>query len=87
MLTAFMNEWYEETQPWVNAVLKTAAAESAANRELLSGWIDTWQASAREAVAALLSELGGDPQLLAHLDEAFAQRLSKLGLVGMEAAA
>jgi hypothetical protein len=67
--------------------LKTAAAESAANRELLSGWIDTWQIPAREAIAALLAELGGDPQLLAHLDEAFTQRRTKLGLVSMEAVA
>lgn len=86
MLTAFMSEWYDETQPWVNSVLKTAAAESPANRELLVGWIATWQVPAREAIAALLAELGSDPQQLEHLDEAFIKRLAKLGLIGMEVA-
>ncbi|VVQ25590.1 Phenol hydroxylase P1 protein [Pseudomonas fluorescens] len=87
MLTAFMSEWYDETQPWVNSVLKTAAAESPANRELLVCWIATWPVPAREAIAALLTALGSDPQQLAHLDEAFTKRLTKLGLIGMAVAA
>ena len=87
MLTAFMSEWYDETLPWVNSVLKTAAAESAANRNHLLRWIDTWQAPARKAIAALIAELGGDPGELMHLDAAFAQRLAKLGLQDGEVAA
>lgn len=87
MLTAFMSEWYDETLPWVNSVLKTAAAESVANRNHLLRWINTWQAPAREAIAALIAELGGDPLELVHLDAAFAQRLAKLGLQDGEVAA
>ncbi|MBM7456769.1 phenol hydroxylase P1 protein [Oceanisphaera litoralis] len=80
MLTAFMSEWFNETQPWVNSVLKTVAAESDANRELLSRWIETWQGPAREAVGVLIAESGGDARDLEQFDAAFAQRLTKIGL-------
>jgi phenol/toluene 2-monooxygenase (NADH) P1/A1 len=80
MLTAFMSEWFEETQPWINSVLKTLAAESQANRQHLLCWIDRWQPRARIAAAALLEALGENSHELERLDAGFALRLSKMGL-------
>lgn len=50
MLTAFMPEWHEETARWIDSVVKIAAAESEANRSLISGW---YQSYADKAQAAL----------------------------------
>jgi hypothetical protein len=38
MLTQFMSDWFDETRKWVDAVLKVAAAESDANRDVLTEW-------------------------------------------------
>ncbi len=46
MLTAFMPEWHEESAKWVDAVVKTAAAESDANRTLIAGWATACGAAA-----------------------------------------
>lgn len=51
MLTQFMSDWFDETQKWADAVLKTTAAESENNRSVLQGWIQTWS---HRAAAALL---------------------------------
>ncbi|ENU80530.1 hypothetical protein F975_01584 [Acinetobacter sp. ANC 3789] len=87
LLTAFMNEWFEETQPWVNSVLKTTAAESEHNRQQLISWIANWQGQARSAVLALLQAFDGDETDLELLDDLFAKRLSKIGLNLVEVAA
>lgn len=51
MLTAFMPEWHDESSRWVDAVVKTAAAESDANRTLIAGWAEAWAGRARAALA------------------------------------
>jgi phenol hydroxylase P1 protein len=51
MLTAFMPEWHDESARWIDAVVKVAAAESDANRQLVSGWVKTWADRAQEALA------------------------------------
>lgn len=51
MLTAFMPEWHEESVRWVDAVVKTAAAESAANRSLIASWARSWAERAQAALA------------------------------------
>ncbi|MDR2188620.1 MAG: aromatic/alkene monooxygenase hydroxylase subunit beta [Azonexus sp.] len=82
MLTQFMSDWSVETQKWVDAVLKTAAAESEHNRALLCDWTKAWSARAASAllpVAALA--LGGDATAV--VDEemaAFKTRLAKTGI-------
>jgi phenol hydroxylase P1 protein len=72
MLTRFQLEWFEESGKWVDAQIKTAAAESAENRALLEGWLGHWAGRAREALApvaqlaltehadAMLSEVAGE---------------------------
>jgi phenol hydroxylase P1 protein len=51
MLTAFIPEWHEESARWVDAVVKVAAAESEANRSLISGWYQAYAAQAQAALA------------------------------------
>jgi phenol/toluene 2-monooxygenase (NADH) P1/A1 len=51
MLTAFMPEWHDESARWVDAVLKVAAAESEANRVLISRWAEVWCERAQAALA------------------------------------
>lgn len=55
MLTEFMSEWFAEHARWVDAVVKVAAAESAQNKALISGWFATW----RDQAGAALKPLSG----------------------------
>ena len=84
MLTAFMPEWHDESARWVDAVVKTAAAESEANRLQISAWVQAWTERAQAALAPVarlaLGDAGGDA-----LDEAaarLAERCRKAGVRG-----
>jgi phenol/toluene 2-monooxygenase (NADH) P1/A1 len=83
MLTAFMPEWHDESARWVDAVVKTAAAESDANRSLIAQWVQAWGERARAALAPVAEmALGAAGQVA--LDEAgtlLEQRCRKAGLV------
>lgn len=83
MLTAFMTEWHAESAKWVDAQVKTAAAESDENRRLLSGWVRQWRGRAVEALAPVASlALGAQADgHLAGVVEQFDARCKKLGLV------
>jgi phenol hydroxylase P1 protein len=82
MLTAFMPEWHDESARWIDAVVKVAAAESAANRGLIAGWARTWAERAHAALLpvaeAALGEAG--QQALADARKALDARLAKAGL-------
>jgi phenol hydroxylase P1 protein len=58
MLTEFMRLWFAESQRWVDALLKTVVAESAANKSLVQGWVDHWR---HRSVEALLPLAGPGP--------------------------
>lgn len=60
MLTAFMPEWHEESARWIDAVVKTAAAESDANRALITAWVQAWTERAVEALTPVASLALGD---------------------------
>ncbi|MDD2610017.1 MAG: phenol hydroxylase [Giesbergeria sp.] len=51
MLTAFMPEWHTESNRWIDAVVKVAAAESADNQTLISGWLQRYADLAQAALA------------------------------------
>lgn len=51
MLTAFMPEWHAESARWIDAVQKTAAAESVANQQRIAGWVAAWTERAQAALA------------------------------------
>ncbi len=82
MLTAFMPEWHDESSRWVDAVVKTMAAESERNKAQLTRWLQSWEARATEALLPL-AELAFPASGAAMLDEAREQwrgRIAKLGL-------
>jgi phenol/toluene 2-monooxygenase (NADH) P1/A1 len=82
MLTAFMPEWHEESARWVDAVLKTAAAESEANRLQISRWAQAWTGRAQAALAPIAHLALGDvgQQALADARDALAERCRKAGI-------
>lgn len=59
-LTDYLMRWYEETAKWVDATVKTAAAESSENAALISSWTvkwrDLWVAALKPAVTAALGD-------------------------------
>ena len=82
MLTQFMTDWFDETKKWVDAVLKVAAAESEANREVLQGWCRHWgdrAAAALLPVAEIALGAAAD-EAVAEQIVAFKARLQKTGI-------
>ena len=82
MLTEFMDDWFAESIKWVDAYTRTAAAESPANKELISGWTKDWTARATEALTPLAGLMYFEDAQPA-LDEARARlqaRTTKAGL-------
>lgn len=82
MLTQFMNDWFDETRKWVDAVLRTAAAESHYNRDVLQEWTQKWSNRAASAMFPIVGLALG-----AHTDEvlgkemaAFKARVKKNGI-------
>jgi len=82
-LLDFPLRWQEETNRWVDSVVKTMAAESEANRQTLQGWVDgaraRWSAALAPLAAAVLGDAAG-AAALAEADAALGARLTKLGL-------
>lgn len=82
MICAFMPDWFAETSRWVDASIKTAAAESPQNAQLLADWTRGWLARATDAlepVATLALGEGAGPVLETVVD-AFRARVAKLGV-------
>ena len=82
MLTAFMPEWHDESARWIDAVVKVAAAESEANRQLIGGWARTWADRAQAALRPVAELALGEPGAAAATDarKALDARLAKAGL-------
>jgi phenol hydroxylase P1 protein len=82
MLTQFMNDWYEETRKWIDAVLKVAGAESEANRAQLARWLSHWEARAAEALGPVAAIALPDdaPDALDEARQALAERARKAGI-------
>lgn len=82
MLCSFMRDWFDETRKWVDATVKTMAAESGENTEALEEWVRNWSdraASALLPIAAIALKSEAD-EALAETMDAFKARLSKIGL-------
>lgn len=71
MLTQFMSDWFDETRKWIDAVLKTAAAESDHNREVLQQWVRSWSARAASALVPVVEIALGE-----RADDAMAEQLA-----------
>lgn len=88
LATDFMRTWYAETARWVDAVVKTAAQESAANAAVLGhyafGWFDRFETALEPVARQLFGSEGGD--VLAAVAVPLEKRLAGLGLVRQGAA-
>ncbi|HZX32045.1 MAG TPA: aromatic/alkene monooxygenase hydroxylase subunit beta [Rhodocyclaceae bacterium] len=82
MMTRFMTEWYAESSKWVDAQIKVAAAESAANKEIISGWVQKYRDRAVKALAPLAEVAFGDQAgaVMGDVVADFNSRCAKLGL-------
>ncbi|MCL2656283.1 MAG: aromatic/alkene monooxygenase hydroxylase subunit beta [Betaproteobacteria bacterium] len=82
LLTQFMTEWFAETRKWVDATLKTAAAESAENKAQLEKWLRLWGERAAAAllpIARIVPDLDSDA-VMSDVVQQFNARLAKAGL-------
>lgn len=88
LLTEFMTTWFDESSRWVDATIKTAAAESPANAERLRGWIAQSRAETSEALGSYAAEIFGDDagSALAKVQSTLDARLTKLGVGSVEKA-
>ena len=86
MMTRFMSEWTAETTKWIDAQIKTVAAESPDNMALLRGWVKQYRSPALEALQALANRAFGDraESVLAEITAEFNARCAKLGLAVQE---
>ena len=82
MVCAFMPDWFGETSRWVDASIKTAAAESPHNAQLLAGWTNAWLARATDALepVATLALGEGAGSVLETVVDLFKARVAKLGV-------
>ncbi len=82
MLTRFQAEWAQDANKWVDAVMKAAAAESADNQTLLSGWYADWRSRVQQALAPVAAlALGADaPAALERSVAVLDARMAKAGL-------
>ena len=81
MLTEFMSDWRAEEGRWSDHVVKTVAAESDANKTLISQWASHWIDRATEAAKPLSAALLDDGGRAAHVaQEAAVARARSLGL-------
>lgn len=83
MLIEFMQQWDKDSSRWMDAVVKTAASESAENQALLEQWVSHWHQQATTALQPLADELLG-ADALALAQAALNKRLSKAGLATQE---
>ena len=79
MLTEFMRTWFAETSRWVDALVKTVAAESPQNRAQIESWVEHWQGRVVEALAPL-AQISTGQEALTEVQQQFTARLKKLGL-------
>lgn len=82
MLCQFMADWFEETRKWIDAVIKTMAAESEANRAVLREWVGKYSDKAADALLPIVRQALGDAagDVLQEERTAFAARLKKCGI-------
>lgn len=82
MLCQFMNDWFDETRKWVDAVMKVAAAESDENCAVLQEWTKKWSERASAALLPVVQQALGEGAGEAISEEivAFTARLKKVGI-------
>lgn len=82
MLTQFMTDWHAETRKWIDATVKTAAAESAGNKTVLADWIVQWRDRAAAALLPVSRIALGEraDELTTEIVQQFNARMAKAGV-------
>lgn len=82
MLTQFMTDWFTETKRWTDATMKTAAAESDENKDILAKWVIQWRDRAAAALlpVARIALNERTDALVAEVVQQFDARLIKSGV-------
>jgi len=81
MLTEFTTDWYTESSRWVDKQIAVATAESDANKQLVSGWFDSWLNEVEKALIPLAeSSLEGGVEAVADIKASLLQRAAKNGI-------
>lgn len=82
MITEFMTEWFTESSRWVDATIKTATQESAANKDVITRWCQHWMAEAQPAARHLATLALGSagPTVCATVTDELNARAAKLGI-------
>ena len=82
MLTQFMTDWYGETKKWVDATIKTAAAESPENKAIIAKWSSEWRDRAAAALLPVARIALGDrtDEVMGDIVQQFNARLAKAGV-------
>ena len=82
MMTRFMGEWTTETAKWVDAQIKVVAAESPANKALITDWVNQYRPLVLAALAPIAQRAFGDraDTVLAEVTAQFNARCTKAGL-------
>ncbi|WP_109476877.1 aromatic/alkene monooxygenase hydroxylase subunit beta [Paraburkholderia sp. C35] len=82
MLNEFASSWFDETSRWVDATVKTAAAESPENKALLGQWVTKWRTAVLDALGPLaIAGLGDDAHhALEDIANTFDARVAKQGV-------
>lgn len=82
MVTSFMNDWFNDSTRWINAVIKIASDESDANKQLISRWVKEWAERAEQALSPVadlaLSERANDGIASARMS--LNERSKKIGI-------
>jgi phenol/toluene 2-monooxygenase (NADH) P1/A1 len=81
MLTEFTQQWQSDHAKWVDAVIRTAAAESPENQQRIAGWVEHYRARTLDALLPIAGTLL-DAAGTAALDESDAQFAARLGRLG-----
>jgi len=78
----FLTRWHDESNKWVDAVVKPVVAESESNRAQLQAWADHWRTAFLSALSpiaqGIMGPIGRDT--LAEINTKLGTRLVKLGL-------
>jgi phenol hydroxylase P1 protein len=78
----YLTRWHEESNKWVDSVVKTVVGESDSNRALVQSWVDRWKGAFLAALSPIAQATMGAAgrEALADVNTKLGARLAKLGL-------
>jgi phenol hydroxylase P1 protein len=78
----YLTRWHEESNKWVDSVVKTVVGESDSNRALVQSWVDKWKGAFLAALSPIAQATMGAAgrEALADVNTKLGARLAKLGL-------